>query len=314
MQHIDIIMKNLFKDREKFADLFNHCIFDGQPVINAQSLSEKNTENIYINTKDNNNFLNRYHDLFMYSENQHFRFYLGLEGQGQIDYSMPIRIMLYDALSYDEQRRHLELRKSKTTGKLYRGKMSRNQKIVPIINIVLYYGESPWKVHDNLYEMMENPPQSNLSSKISNYSMNFINIYDIKTPEMFSTSLQYIFTVIKYKNNKNKLYQYIFQNKEQFNNMDQSSKEAVLALLNHKDLIHLYDNTTQKGDFHMCNAINELIKDGEKQGEKQGAQIVQSQMILRMSQHGLELKDIIDISGLKEKEVKQILSDFSSNN
>lgn len=310
MQHIDIIMKNLFKDREKFADLFNHCIFDGHPIINPQSLSEKNTENVYINTKNNHNFLNRYHDLFMYSENHHFRFYLGIEGQGQIDYSMPIRIMLYDALSYDEQRRHLELRRSKTTGKLYRGKMSKNQKIVPIINIVLYYGDCPWKIQDNLYEIMETPPQSNLSSKISNYSINFINIYDIKNTEMFSTSLQYIFTVIKYKNNKNKLYQYIIQNKEHFNNMDQSSKEAVLALLDHKDLIQLYDNTTQKGDFHMCNAINELIKDGERQG----AQTVQSQMILRMSQHGLKLKDIIDISGLKEKEVKQILSDFSNNN
>lgn len=310
MQHIDIIMKNLFKDREKFADLFNHCIFDGKSVINAQSLSEKNTENVYINTKDNNKFINRYHDLFMYSESNHCRFYLGLEGQGQIDYSMPIRIMLYDALSYDEQRRHLELRKNKTSGKLYRGKMSKTQKIIPIINIVLYYGESPWKVHNSLYEMMENPPQTDLSSKISNYSMNFINIYNIKNTEMFSTSLQYIFTVIKYKNNKHKLYQYILQNKEHFNNMDQSSKEAVLALLNHKDLIQLYDKTTQKGDFHMCNAINELIRDGQKQA----VQIAQSQMILRMSQHGLELKDIIDISGLKEKEVKQILADFSNNN
>lgn len=38
---------------------------------------------------------------------------LGCENQSEIDYSMPIRTMLYDALKYTEQQNNLELRKRK---------------------------------------------------------------------------------------------------------------------------------------------------------------------------------------------------------
>lgn len=325
MEHIDIIMKNLFKDKEKFADLFNHCIFDGHPILSGKDLTEQNTETVYIPRHHGKGALHRYRDLFMFATYKNSYFFLGLEGQGQIDYSMPIRSMLYDALSYDEQRRDLELKKHTSTGKYYRGKLSKNQKIIPVISLVLYYGSEPWVVPDHLQDMMELPDIPNIHSKIPDYFMNVINVFHIKNPQKFFTDLQFIFTVIQYREDKEKLYQYISENKEHFDHMDTSSKEAVLALLNHKNLIRLYD-TTKKGEFYMCNAINELIQEGRREGEREGKregkregfrigkQHTQSQMVLRMSKHGMNLNDIMNISGLPENEIQKILSNTHNSN
>lgn len=70
----------------------------------------------------------------------------------------------------------------------------------------------------------------------------------------------------------------------------------------------------------MCNAINELIQEGKQEGRREGKREgkregfrigkkhTQSQMVLRMSKHGMNLNDIMNISGLPENEIQKILS------
>lgn len=48
MAKTDELMKNLFKHKEIFADLFNATIFDGRQLIKPDKLTEINTENIHI--------------------------------------------------------------------------------------------------------------------------------------------------------------------------------------------------------------------------------------------------------------------------
>lgn len=40
----DTILKNFWKDNERFADLFNTAVFDGEQVINPSDLSEVDTD------------------------------------------------------------------------------------------------------------------------------------------------------------------------------------------------------------------------------------------------------------------------------
>lgn len=58
---------------------------------------------------------------------------------------MPVRTMLYDALAYTEQKDNLEL-KQKKDGSYYRGKLTKNQKLIPVLSLVFYYGDTPWDV------------------------------------------------------------------------------------------------------------------------------------------------------------------------
>ena len=68
---------------------------------------------------------------------------LGCENQSEIDYSMPIRTMLYDALKYTEQQNNLELRKRKD-GTYYHSKLRKDDKVLPVLTLIFYYGDKEW--------------------------------------------------------------------------------------------------------------------------------------------------------------------------
>lgn len=70
---------------------------------------------------------------------------LGCEDQSEIDYSMPIRTMLYDALKYTEQQNNLELRKRKD-GTYYHSKLRKDNKVLPVLTLIFYYGDKEWTI------------------------------------------------------------------------------------------------------------------------------------------------------------------------
>ncbi|MFR7383831.1 MAG: hypothetical protein ACLUTO_04930 [Anaerostipes sp.] len=165
MAKTDELMKNLFKHKEIFADLFNATIFNGQQLIKPEKLTEINTENIHIEDsiqdKDNinSNITKRYRDLCMRQNDSILQIILGCEDQSEVDYSMPIRTMLYDSLKYTEQQKNLELK-----------------------------------------------------SIIPNYKMNLLWAYNIKDIDKFKSDLQYILYMLKYKEEKENLKEYISEN------------------------------------------------------------------------------------------------------
>lgn len=114
MARTDEPIKKLFKNKENFADLFNATLFHGKQVIKADKLIEINTEDIHIEDKTTEELqiTKKYRDLTMLYKDRVLQIILGCEDQSTIDYSMPIRTMLYDALAYEKQRNDLELRQN----------------------------------------------------------------------------------------------------------------------------------------------------------------------------------------------------------
>lgn len=74
--------------------------------------------------------------------------------QSSVDYAMSIRTMLYDALAYTKQQNDLELKQNKE-GKFYRGKMTKNQKVLPVLSVVFYYGEQEWNAGKSLHDLIK---------------------------------------------------------------------------------------------------------------------------------------------------------------
>lgn len=144
MAKTDELMKKLFKHKEIFADLFNATLFNGKQIIKAEKLTELNTENIHvdesISSDVNPSILKRYRDLCMRQDDSVLQIMLGCENQSEIDYSMPIRTMLYDALKYTEQQNNLELRKRKD-GTYYHSKLRKDDKVLPVLTLIFYYGD-----------------------------------------------------------------------------------------------------------------------------------------------------------------------------
>lgn len=254
MAKTDELMKNLFKHKEIFADLFNATIFNGQQLIKPEKLTEINTENIHIEDsiqdKDNinSNITKRYRDLCMRQNDSILQIILGCEDQSEVDYSMPIRTMLYDSLKYTEQQKNLELK-----------------------------------------------------SIIPNYKMNLLLAYNIKDIDKFKSDLQYILYMLKYKEEKENLKEYISENNDNLQKMNQDSHNVAVALLNHK-LPELIEDD-KKGEIRMRkNAIEAIHDDGIAEGDT----LHRILLIMKKIQKGKTLATIADEIEEEEKDILPI--------
>lgn len=254
MAKTDELMKNLFKHKEIFADLFNATIFNGQQLIKPEKLTEINTENIHIEDsiqdKDNinSNITKRYRDLCMRQNDSILQIILGCEDQSEVDYSMLIRTMLYDSLKYTEQQKNLELK-----------------------------------------------------SIIPNYKMNLLWAYNIKDIDKFKSDLQYILYMLKYKEEKENLKEYISENNDNLQKMNQDSHNVAVALLNHK-LPELIEDD-KKGEIRMGkNAIEAIHDDGIAEGDT----LHRILLIMKKIQKGKTLATIADEIEEEEKDILPI--------
>lgn len=112
----DTILKNFWRDNERFADLFNAILFDGENVIDPEELKEADTDisavlkfNGYADT------LQKILDVVKKSAYGVDFVILGLENQQHIHYGMPLRIMLGDTLGYVKEYQKIA-KKNKTEG------------------------------------------------------------------------------------------------------------------------------------------------------------------------------------------------------
>lgn len=94
----DTILKNFWKDNNRFADLFNACFFDGKPKLNPDDLTEVDTDiSSLLQFHGYAETVKRIIDVVKKSAYGVDFVILGIENQAKIHYAMPLRHMLGDA-------------------------------------------------------------------------------------------------------------------------------------------------------------------------------------------------------------------------
>ena len=270
MAKTDELMKKLFKHKEIFADLFNATLFNGKQIIKAEKLAELNTENIHVDESISSNV---------------------------IDYSMPIRTMLYDALKYTEQQNNLELRKRKD-GTYYHSKLRKDDKVLPVLTLIFYYSDKEWTAGKCIHDLIKWPEEPEIKSIVPNYKLNLLWAYQINNIDKYKSDLQYILSMLKYKEEEKSLKQYISDNNDKIQNMNQDSHNVAVALLN-QNLPKLIDN--QKGDFRMGeNALQAIYDRGVNQGEV-------LHLIMQINKKILNNKNLDTIANELEEKKEDIL-------
>jgi len=370
----DVILKQWLKNKVRFADLFNAVVFDGEPVIKPEELEELNSESgivienaadandteekYFTEEKDNAEEENnrkekhkknrtdnrvryqtehRYRDLVMRWKGEAELAVLALENQGKIHYAMPVRGMLYDALSYTDQMRLLweqlsEDEKRNLDENEFFSRFRKQDKLCPVITIIFYYGEEKWDGAVQLYELFGVKDEELvhiLQRYVPNYRMNLIEANCIRDVMKYKSDLQIIFGMLEYRKDKRRLLEYTKEHSEYFEHLDSESLQAMAVLLNTDKL--LVKVNEQKGAAgNMCQALEEYYQDGvqegiekgilqgmEKgiaQGMKQGIEqgiekgIEQGKksIIVNMLKKGFDLEIIVELSGLSEKEVRSL--------
>ena len=119
---------------------------------------------------------------------------LGIENQSYVDYSMPVRNMLYDSMQYFVQVEELtnahREKKDLESGNEFVSGISRKDRITPVITLVIYWGSDNWDGSRSLHEMFDTTDETMLKYA-SNYELNLITPADMQKGDFkkFKTEL-----------------------------------------------------------------------------------------------------------------------------
>lgn len=157
----DIPLKDFWRDNERFASLFNDVLFGGKKCVKPENLKETDTEvSTSMLSVEFRRLLKRNRDVVKESSDGYRCMILGIENQEAIHYAMPIRIFVYEMLSYLRQieERTRDVRKNKKYDDRWEflSGWKREDRLMPCYTLVVYWGEKPWDGPRNMAEMMDN--------------------------------------------------------------------------------------------------------------------------------------------------------------
>lgn len=303
----DIVLKKYMSDTERFADLVNGSLFDGTQIVKPENLTQIPGESdVYFVAADNKKkYITRYRDVIMKADFGLYFVVIAEENQMKVHYAMPIRNMLYDALSYTEQveqiKKEHHLQGEKLTDDEFLSGMKKEDKIIPVITLVIYYGEKEWDGNLDLYGMMGLDSESTIIKEIKsvlpNYKINLIHAGNIDKLENYKSSLQLVFGMLKYKSDKCKLKEYLIQNRASLEAMDEETYHVISVLLHEEERLKKYKKQNEVG-LSMCRAIDEMIQDGRNEGRAEGIEAGIHDEQLRIAK---ELKGFLSDEIIAEK-------------
>ena len=271
----DIVVKNYWRNNEQFADFFNAVLFDGKEIIKADELEDIDTEESSIlEHKDYAESIGAARDNVKIRKKSTIYnvelVILGMEGQERIHYAMPMRVMGYDYGTYKKQYDDNAKKYKNANGMSrdeYMSKMKKMDKFIPVITIVVYYGENPWDGALSLHEMLNIPKE--VEPFVNDYKMHLIEarknnlkLHNINNIDLFNLLEILLNKDEKLKETKEKAIQYASEH-----DVDKSVIMTVAGAANCK---MDYDMIAGKGSVDMCTVFEETRFEGRLEGRLVG--------------------------------------------
>ena len=271
----DIVVKNYWRNNEQFADFFNAVLFDGKEIIKADELEDIDTEESSIlEHKDYAESIGAARDNVKIRKKSTIYnvelVILGMEGQERIHYAMPMRVMGYDYGTYKKQYDDNAKKYKNANGMSrdeYMSKMKKMDKFIPVITIVVYYGENPWDGALSLHEMLN--IQKEVEPFVNDYKMHLIEarknnlkLHNINNIDLFNLLEILLNKDEKLKETKEKAIQYASEH-----DVDKSVIMTVAGAANCK---MDYDMIAGKGSVDMCTVFEETRFEGRLEGRLEG--------------------------------------------
>ena len=268
----DVALGAYFSDPQIFADLFNAWMYGGKQVIDPGSLM---TEDSVQPRPEYARPYKHVRDVVkMYQKDGVQLVLLGIEHQEQIDYSAPVRIMQFDGADYQNQVRRTEEENRKRLGlKTGLPAFFREDRIVPVITLILYFGEEEWDRPVRLHDMLAFPKgDTRIKMLVPDYPIHVISVRRNGSAGMdislLHTELRQVFGFLQHQEDKEGLKRYVEENRAVFS---QLSSNAALFLAASAHETRLLKGLNRKEEhYDMCRALDEWYADGVSEGEKIG--------------------------------------------
>lgn len=171
-------------NNEHFADLCNAVLFEGNEVIRAEELEDADTEeSSVLEHREYAESITASRDNIKVqktSTEHGVQFVLlGLKHQEHVHYAMPMRVMGYDYGVYKKQYDSNAKKYQQVSGMEedeYLSRMKKTDRFIPVVTIVVHYGEKVWDGATSLHEMsdiseeMKPFPKNEAKQKAMQYS------------------------------------------------------------------------------------------------------------------------------------------------
>lgn len=291
----DTTGKMYFKDVARFAELMNVVLYHGEKFIHPENLApmEREYPSLFGDT-------DKSRDVFM--KDTEYQILYGLELETESDYSMPERVMVYDACEYEQQIRKIAgARKNAQTKDTYREKKSRlraGDHLLPVVTVVLYLGEGHWEGRRTLSGLFQIPDKikDRINGGIPEYDF-FLAEADHINVEEYETDLREFFQAMQCRKDKKKLNELCHS--EEFRHLDPETVRAIAIHIDRKKLM----SKVEKEEVSMCQAFDELMEDKKLEGIKEGRKEGRLSIISHLLAAGMEESQILKITQCSEEEI-----------
>ncbi len=311
-QKADVILKDFWRQNERFADLFNAVIFRGKQVIKPEDLTERDTDmSGIIQFKDYRKTLERTRDVVKKMAYGVEFAVLGIESQQKIHYAMPLRTMLYDSLGYLKEYQEITRIRKAERGKMtedeFLSKMRKEDRLHPIISIVLYYSEKSWDGPTCLKDMIVEMPEE-MERIFSDYKMNLVQIRESEQYTFHNEEVRAVFEISReiFNGNLDKI-------NERYRNRD-LTPELITVIGMITDSAELVRQGKIEEVANMCTALEKWEKENIERGTKRGIEIGTNQgiekgiakMVLTLLNKGKTVEETADWLDLTEEYVRKV--------
>lgn len=318
----DTLTKDYMKNAQVFADAFNHLIYQGKKKINPEMLHTVDTTELSVlygnDEKRKISYpVQRYRDelkiLHTMEDGQAVYVLLGVENQSEVHYAMPVKDMVYDALEYASQvdetaRKHRREGRKGTAGEYLSG-FYKDDILLPVVTLVIYFGADEWDGPRSLREMFKITDEK-LLSMVPDYKINLIVPAEMTDEdfEHFTTDLREVLLFLKYLRDEKKL-QEIIENNPGFHEME---TKTVMML---KEITNVDE---RKEKQNMRTAIDDIREEaellGEARGEIKGEIKGQKSLIDRALKNGKSEKEIADFFNMPLEEMQKFQKSKAEEN
>ena len=273
MGRMDAETKAYMSDPFHFADAFNYLIYDGQPVIDPKALKPLDTAEIAIPYGNDARVPEqKYRDVLkllnIMRDNEAIYVVMGVENQTKVNYAMPVKDMLYDALHYAQQVNEAKRtygKKDHLTNEEFLSGFRKNDKLLPVITLVIYFGASEWDGPMCIHDML-NTKNERLLRFVPDYRINLIAPAQVPDEdfEKFSTDFRDVLQFIKYSRDEQKIDR-LTEGNERFSRMNPETAELINLVTDSKLKL-----TVEEGTVNMCEAIRQKVERSLAAGIEEG--------------------------------------------
>ncbi len=265
----DTILKNFWKNNQRFADLFNTVLFNGKPVLKPSDLKEVDTDvSSVIKFNNHAETVQRILDVVRKTAYGVDFIIWGLKNQEKIHYAMPLRHMIADSLIYLKEYNEIAAKNKKeknySTPDEFLSALKKEDRLHPVISLCIYYGQQDWDGPFNLMDMLVIPEY--LKPLVSDYKMNLIQVRKSDDLYFKNQDINNLFELIRSIYNKDyESFQRMYKDKK-------LSTELGLTLgsvVNSQAIIKQVLAEKEKGsDSNMTDPFVEMLEEMKKQEGK----------------------------------------------